>query len=219
MLPMPVRFIYFDMGNVLLHFSHEREAQQIAAVTGADPPAIWKLLFVDGLHWEAERGEISRRGFYERVCDATGAQPAFDLFEIAENDIFWLNEAIVPLVERLRSDGRSLGVFSNTSEAHWDHCTRRFPFLTTSFAVHALSFQIGVMKPDPRAFAAATKLAGVSPAEILFIDDRLENVRAAEAFGWGAILFESAGQLIDDLSRRGLFSASATPVSAAKNVR
>src|SRR5688572_7135818 len=101
---MPVKFIYFDMGNVLLHFSHEREAAQIAALTGAAPQVIWKLLFVDGLHWEAERGELSRRGFYKRVCKATGAKPDFEAFEQAENDIFWLNEAIVPLVERLRSD-------------------------------------------------------------------------------------------------------------------
>lgn len=216
---MPVKFIYFDMGNVLLHFSHQREAEQIAALIGADPQAIWKLLFVDGLHWEAERGELSRHGFYERVCKATGTRPDFEAFEQAENDIFWLNEAIVPLVERLQANGRQLGVLSNTSEAHWDHCTRCFPFLTTAFPVHALSFRIGVMKPDSEVYAAATKLAGVSPGEVLFIDDRLENVSAAQAVGWEAIAFESANQLTDDLSRRGLISPSATPVSAGKTVR
>jgi hypothetical protein len=31
---MPPRFIYFDMGNVLLHFSHERQAEQVAQVAG-----------------------------------------------------------------------------------------------------------------------------------------------------------------------------------------
>jgi putative hydrolase of the HAD superfamily len=197
-------FIYFDMGNVLLHFSHEREAEQIARVAGLAPAAVWKLLFADGLHWQAERGELSRRQFYERFCELTKSRPDFAAFEEAGNDIFWLNEAIVPIVAALREAGRRLGVLSNTSEAHWDHCTRKFPLLTESFPVHALSFRIGAMKPDPRVYAAAADLAGFAGGEILFIDDRPDNFAAARQAGWQAVAFESASQLAKELAACGI---------------
>jgi FMN phosphatase YigB (HAD superfamily) len=216
---MAPTFLYFDMGNVLLNFSHEREAEQIARVAGLQPAAVWKLLFEDGLHWQAERGELSGRPYYDRFCELTGVRPDYAAFEQAGNDIFWLNEAIVPLVEGLRTRGLGLGVLSNTSAAHWEHCTRRFALLGSDFAVHALSFQIGIMKPDPRIYAAATRLAGVRPGEILFIDDRPENVAAARMVGWDAVVFSTAESLNADLSSRGLLSGPQTPVSAAEIVR
>lgn len=216
---MPPTFIYFDMGNVLLHFSHEREAEQIAQVAGLPPAAVWKLLFEEGLHWQAERGELAGRPYYERFCERTGSLPDFAAFERAGNEIFWSNDAIVPLVERLSASGIGLGVLSNTSAAHWEYCTRQFPLLTTAFAVHALSFELGVMKPDPRIYAAATGLASVRAGEILFIDDRPENAVAARLIGWDSVVFTSIDLLAADLSVRGLLSTPETPVSAAEIVR
>jgi putative hydrolase of the HAD superfamily len=70
MLP---QFIYFDMGNVLLRFSHERMAEQMARVTGIDPALAWRILFEDGLEWAYERGELSREQFYGRFCELAGA--------------------------------------------------------------------------------------------------------------------------------------------------
>ena len=48
---MRPQFIYFDMGNVLLHFSHERMAEQMARVAGIEPALAWRILFEDGSRW------------------------------------------------------------------------------------------------------------------------------------------------------------------------
>ena len=53
---MPPQFFYFDMGNVLLGFSHERMAEQMARVAKIDARRDWTILFEDGLHWAYERG-------------------------------------------------------------------------------------------------------------------------------------------------------------------
>ena len=53
-------------------------------------------------------------------------------------------------------------------------------------------------------YAAAAKLAGVAPERIFFADDRLENVAAALAAGWDAVLFESVSQLNAALRDRGV---------------
>jgi FMN phosphatase YigB (HAD superfamily) len=202
MLP---QFFFFDMGNVLLRFSHERAAEQMSRAVGIDPSRAWKILFEDGLHWQSERGEVTSDQFYARFCQAAGV-PLGDraALELAANDIFELNVPIVGLLGHLYFTGRRLGVFSNTTDDHWQYCTGRFGILTSLFRVHALSFKLRAMKPQPAAYAGAAALAGVPPEQIFFTDDRPDNVAGARAAGWDAVLFESVVQLNEELRRRGL---------------
>lgn len=197
-------FIYFDMGNVLLTFSHQKGARQMAEVSGIAPELAWRVVFDDGLHWEYERGEISDKEFHERFCKATGSQPDLAALERAGSDIFEVNLPVLPLLSRLRTNGCQLGVLSNTSAAHWRFVTREFPVVFEMFEVFALSFQIGSMKPDAAIYQRAQLLADVPAAELLFFDDRPENVAAAKLQGWDAAVFSDAATFARDLENRGI---------------
>jgi glucose-1-phosphatase len=206
---MRPQFIYFDMGNVLLRFSHERQAEQMARVAGVEAQRAWDVLFEEGLHWELERGDIGPEAFYARFCEQTGSRlqsAQIDLAELdrAANDIFDLNVPIVPLCGHLAAAGYRLGVLSNTTEPHWRHCTARFGILTSLFQVHALSFRLRSMKPDPRAYEQAAELAGVPAGGIFYTDDREDNVTAACEAGYDAVLYESVAQLNLALHQRGV---------------
>jgi HAD superfamily hydrolase (TIGR01509 family) len=208
MASRPPRFVYFDMGNVLLFFSHERQAEQVGRVAGLAPADVLELLYRGyrdraGLHWAAECGQAPPTELHARFCDATRTQPERRAFELASNEIFWPNTAVAPLVAQLRIAGFRLGVLSNTSEGHWEYCLARYRVMEL-FHVHALSFRLGAMKPDERIYAEAARLAGVQPDEIFFTDDRSDNVAAAQQAGWDAVVFESARQLYGELARRGI---------------
>src|SRR4029453_16634484 len=206
---MPKRpFLYFDMGNVLLHFSHERMAAQMAAVVGCSPARAWGVLFEGDIGIRHEEGKISEDQFYEEFCRSTGVAnlPIIDrtALEHAANDIFWLHTPMVALVGKLRAGGYRLGVLSNTNRSHWRDGARRFLFLTTLFQVYAMSFDIGVMKPAKRIYEEATRFAGVEAEDIFFTDDRLENVEGARQIGWDAIVFTSPAALARELCSRGI---------------
>ncbi len=201
---MQPQFYFFDMGNVLLRFSHERAAEQMAQAAGTTPQRAWQILFEEGLHWQSERGEVTSEQFYARFCEAAGvAMPERAALELAANDIFELNVPIVGVLGHLYFTGHRLGVFSNTTADHWEYCTGRFAILTSLFKVHALSFRLRAMKPEPAAYAGAAALAGVPSERIFFTDDRPDNVAAARAAGWDAVLFESVVQLHEELRQRG----------------
>ena len=198
-------FIYFDLGNVLLRFSHERAAEQMARVAGVTREGVWQAVFAeDGLEWAYERGDLSREQFYARFCEAVGARPDPAALELASSDMFELNVPIVGLLGHLYNTGHRLGVFSNTSQSHWDYCTARFAILTSVFRVYCLSFQTRALKPQPAAYAAAAELAGAPPERIFFTDDRLDNVAAARAAGWDAVVYQSVSQIHAELRARGL---------------
>jgi HAD superfamily hydrolase (TIGR01509 family) len=72
------------------------------------------------------------------------------------------------------------------------------------FEVCALSFRIGAMKPSRDIYEAAAELAGVRPEEVFFIDDRQENVVAAKASGFDAVLYSTPQDLALELASRGV---------------
>ncbi|HEY2412139.1 MAG TPA: HAD family phosphatase [Pirellulaceae bacterium] len=205
---MRPEFIYFDMGNVLIHFSHEKMAEQMAQVVGIEPQLAWRILFEDkrGLEWAYERGELQREQFYARFCEAAGASADSDVLDTAGSDIFAINAPTCGLASQLASAGYRLGICSNTTLSHWGHCVSHYRVLATAFTVYALSFELGAIKPDPVFYRAAAKLTGASPDRIFFADDRPENVAAAKSAGWDAVVYESAAQINEALRVRGVIS-------------
>ncbi|HEY3380004.1 MAG TPA: HAD-IA family hydrolase, partial [Armatimonadota bacterium] len=77
---------------------------------------------------------------------------------------------------------------SNTCAPHWADLTNavRYPGIAALDFQHA-SHLFGVAKPDPAIYQLFEAATGQRSEEILFFDDRAENVAAAQACGWHAV--------------------------------
>ena len=66
-----------------------------------------------------------------------------------------------------------------------------------------LSYQLGLIKPDIALFKLVQTESGVNPEEILFIDDKSENLIAPTNLGWKTILFNTnqAQQGVDKIKK------------------
>ena len=201
----PPRFIYFDLGNVLLFFDHRRAARQMGAVPGIDAVRVYQVVFGTDLEHRFETGELDERQFYEEFCQATDTRPDIDALTLAGNDIFTPNVPLFPIVAALQSAGCRLGILSNTSPAHWNYCADgRYIMIRRAFELAALSYEIKACKPDAKIFAAAAQLAGVPPQDILFFDDVAGHVDGARAAGFDAVQYRDAQGVASELRARGL---------------
>ena len=63
---------------------------------------------------------------------------------------------------------------------------------------------MGLEKPDPKAYQLLLEQLALPANEVVFIDDKEENVEAARKLGVDAIVFESAQQVHAELAERGL---------------
>jgi putative hydrolase of the HAD superfamily len=187
---MRPEFVYFDLGNVLVNFSHRLAAEQIARVAGVDTELVWRVVFAGDLQRLLETGSIDSAEFCRRFSELTKAQCEPSHLIRAASDIFWLNSPIVPIVSQLAGTGIPLGILSNTCAAHWQHVCSRFAPLIERFPTVVLSYEVGWMKPDHRIYQHAVEVAGSPAKRILFVDDRLENVAGALAAGLDAHVFE-----------------------------
>jgi putative hydrolase of the HAD superfamily len=208
---MPPSFLYFDMGNVLLTFSHERMCQQMAAVAGVEPAAVHRALFhaAEGpsLQWRFEAGEFDADAAYDHFCRELGVTPERVALQSAASDMFGELPESAALVRRLAAAGNRLGVLSNTNPLDYEFVRRQFPWINECFELAVVSYEARAMKPDAAIFRHAAVRAGAAPGEVFFTDDRDENVEGAIAAGLDAVLFESAEQIAAELRRRGVGGA------------
>src|SRR5258708_22953605 len=93
----------------------------------------------------------------------------------------------------LRQRGLPTFIFSNTNDLAIRHIRQNFPFFA-NFDGYVLSYEHGAMKPDAKLYEVVEELAGRRGAEILYLDDRSENIATGAARVWQVILQESPEQ-------------------------
>ena len=205
---MRPKFLYFDLGKVLLDFDVAQMCRQMGEVAGVDGESVQDVLFAGGLQRQYETGQFTSRQFYRAFCEKMGllknSPPDYDALTHAGNDIFQLNLSMLPVVAHLRQAGYRLGILSNTCESHWEHCFKRYRILSESFSTWALSYRIEASKPEPAIFRAAAELADCPPEQIFFTDDIAEHVAGAKAAGFDAVQYLRTPQLVAELRERGI---------------
>ena len=72
------------------------------------------------------------------------------------------------------------------------------------FMPRIFSADLGLTKPDPRAYQKAAELLGHPPAEVLVVDDAPVNTATAASLGFATIDFTDAEQLAAELETQGL---------------
>ncbi|REK19012.1 MAG: HAD family phosphatase [Planctomycetota bacterium] len=198
------RFLYFDLGNVLLNFDHQLAARQMAEVAGVSSQRVWDVVFGGDLELRYESGEIDNAGFYQIFCEQTDSQPDIDQLLLAGSAIFEPNTSIFPLVGGLAAAGYRMGILSNTCPGHWSYSTAQYSIVRRGFEVYALSYELGACKPAPQIYQRAAELAGEAPGDIFFVDDVAGHVEGARAAGFDAVQYTNTAALAANLHERGL---------------
>ncbi|MYQ78697.1 MULTISPECIES: HAD family hydrolase [unclassified Streptomyces] len=142
-------------------------------------------------------GSISEREVHEQVAARLGLDaPQVEAFmaDLWAEYLGTPNEELIAYVRGLRGSCR-LGILSNSFVGARERETALYHF--DELVEHiAYSHEIGVEKPDPRAFEAVCTGLEVRPESCLFIDDLAVNVEAARAVGMQAHLFQGNARTI-----------------------
>lgn len=188
-MPKP-SIIVFDLGKVLIDFDYSIAGRRIAAQANLTPAKVQEFLDHSPLLYRLETGLITQHEFFEEVRRYTNFGGSFEEFAGFFADIFWEIPPMIEIHTKLRRQGFPTYIFSNTNELAVLHIKQNFPFFA-NFDGYIYSHEIGAMKPDAKIYEAMERMAGKRGADILYLDDRPENVAAGAARGWQVILQES----------------------------
>lgn len=185
-----MKHLIFDCGQVLVHF----EPAYMVGLYVTDP-ADAKLLeevVFDRLYWDQlDAGTITN----EETLNAVKTRLPERLWEVADTIYYnWIYN--IPEIEGMRElilrakehYGVDTYLLSNISHYFANHASE-IPIL--SLIDHPVySAKCGFVKPSAEIYRYLLDTYGLNPAECLFVDDRADNVAAAEAVGIRGYLFD-----------------------------
>ena len=156
---MSVRAVFFDVGETLV--DEERVWREVAHAVGVRPHVLWAALGKT-----VERGEQHHR-LWEHL-GLERPEGLWDRFGYVAEDVF---PDALDTLRRLRASGMLIGIAGNQS-ATMEAWARSMGFPAD---VVTSSVGLGVAKPDPQFFARLVELAGLPPAEVAYVGDRVDN--------------------------------------------
>lgn len=205
----PDTVVVWDLGNVLIPWDRRKALGRAIE----DPEEVERLaeevftMEVNG-HLDAGLAVEEIRAIVER--DHPGHGWVLDTY--LEHFAHSLGEPIpesVTALEALVARGVRCVGLSNWGAVTFEGVPERYPVLSLLEGI-VISGELGVLKPDPRAFRHCEQRFGFRPRQALFIDDSPANVRAARDLGWDGVVFEPAG-LDHELRRRHLLPPPVGP--------
>jgi putative hydrolase of the HAD superfamily len=166
---------------------------------------------LDAAYWEFrdayDRGALSGEAYWREV--ARCVQRPLSEYQLAEliraDTALWTqpNEPMIAWAAALQRAGVKTGILSNLGDAMEAGIRGRFPWLE-AFAHHTFSHHLGIAKPDAAIYRHAAEGLGVPAGEILFVDDREENIRAAREAGMVAVQYLGHEGFVAEMERLGL---------------
>jgi putative hydrolase of the HAD superfamily len=179
----PVEIVLFDLGGVLLEVGGVTPMRELSGIdTDEELWARWL-----GCRWvqQLEAGRCTPDEFAAGVVAdwEIAVTPAAFLAAFGA----WVNSPFPGALELVAETGHAarIGCLSNTNAFQWDAHFGALP-LIDAFEFRFLSFELGLVKPDPAIFEAVAAVLPAPPEQVLFLDDNAVNVAAAVDYGFAA---------------------------------
>ena len=198
-----VQAVVFDYGNVLCLEQTLEDMKGMALVCGISDERFsefyWKL------RPPYDRGDIDGPAYWTAVGRQQELGLSRDqiatLIKLDCESITRPNQGAVQWAELLRHEGFPLTLLSNMPFELSRHVTKSFQSLS-GFEYLIYSCDYGSMKPEPAIYRKCLELLKAAPQDILYLDDRAENVEAAARLGINAVLFDTVEETASRVENR-----------------
>jgi len=201
-------WVLFDYGGVICTPQPDDDVARLAGAAGVTVPDFSAAYWAYRISYD--RADLDGRTYWQKVAAALGRSfAAAQIAELTRLDAeSWLHlrEGTVALLEDLAAAGNRLALLSN-APAEVAEVVAGLP-VAGLFEHRAFSCYLRAVKPEPECYLAVLALLGAAPGEVVFIDDRPENVAAAAALGIRSVHFTGPGQARSALAGHGVTAAA-----------
>lgn len=193
--------IIFDVGKVLVEFDWQGYLRSYG-FPEEKYEKIADAVFRSKVWDERDRGLYDEEE-YLRQFIAQAPEYADDIREVMRRSPETIRhyDYAQAWVKYLKSQGYHLYILSNYSRYMLDHTMKtEMPFLKYMDGA-VFSCEVNEMKPEPAIYRKLLKTYGLDPEKSVFLDDRPENCKGAEAVGIHAIQFRNFKQAAKELEK------------------
>jgi putative hydrolase of the HAD superfamily len=194
--------VIFDYGNVLCQDQPIAETQAMASILGVPLERFSELYWQFRVDYDAD--VLDPIEYWNAVAQKDSrtltADQVSELIEIDSRSWSYPAAVMPQWAQELRAAGLRTAILSNMPVPVRDYILA-CPWLPEFDAI-TFSCEVGVCKPEPEIYYDCLNKLRAKPFEVLFLDDRDYNVRAAQALGLHAILFTDAASAAQEIDRQ-----------------
>lgn len=194
-----VKGVLFDVGGVLIADNNSFVKQSVRQALGIDNATL--MIVWDTLIPLLGSGKIDEATFWRQATKEYGVRvvaPGENIFGRPFAQTLKPNTKVLHMAHQLNQYDIRRVILSNTIEAHAK--VLHDAGLYDDFDDVLLSHEIGVRKPDAGAFKLALMKTGLEAKDVILVDDREENIKAARVCGIKTIHAIDEDQIVHELA-------------------
>ena len=180
-----VRFVYFDMNGCLVRGATNRAISLLSQESGVPPETI------ETLYWQHNnavcRGDVSIDQLNTVLAERLGMM-------VDWNHYYLQCVEATPGMDELiawAAENYQIGILTNAMPGQVEAMLQAGILPQVEYACIVDSSQVHALKPENRMYEIAAERAGVTPSELLLVDDDRVNLGGAAALGWHTMNFHA----------------------------
>lgn len=210
------RAIVFDLGNVVFDISFDRMYRYWAERNGIGADELKERLVFDETYRRFERGELTPDAYRDYAIGKLGLGMDYAEFDRGWNNIYLNALPGMPNLIQVLESRHRLGALTNTNAIHAERWRERYATILQHFDRILCSFELGARKPEREIYVCMLERLNTGPENILFFDDKPENVEGAKECGIRAFQANSCAQIVLLLEESGIEMRGFQPPEARK---
>ena len=192
----PPKGVIFDLGDVLFTWSPNTST--------SIPAHMMRDILSSAIWMDFECGYIEQKACYRQIAQHFSFSPA----EVAEafsqaRDSLQPNYGMVSFIFDLKRQSQGavkIYAMSNISKEDWAVLSTKIPDWSIFNQVFTSGYA-GMRKPDPEFYRHVLQEIELFPEDVLFIDDKMENVLAAKSLGIDSLVFDNNVNVLHALGK------------------
>lgn len=199
-----IEAVLFDYGMVISAPPIASAWERMKTISGLDEAGLRAGYWAH--RHEYDRGTHTGEEFWRLAAEHSGARvDDGQVAELLAADVdLWgdLNQPMVDWIWRLQKAAVKTGILSNMGDAMEVGLSAKYPWLH-KFDHRVWSYTLKLAKPEAEIYRHAVEGLGVEAGRILFVDDKVENIAAAEAAGLQGIVYGEHELFEREMRERG----------------
>lgn len=189
-----IKVIIFDLGKVVLEHSYEDMFELLSKNFEISADQIKDLFSQIKEEWSTGKIDVNfvAKEFSKLIKKPKSVHKIVESWQKEHDVRTKINNQTLRIVDSLRKSYAVI-LLTNTIDLHYNAVAKTG--LYQHFDKIYPSFKLGLRKPDKRIFQYVLKEMKIKPDEAIFIDDKVENTKAAQSLGIKSITFRSTQDL------------------------
>ena len=182
---IPFDNFIFDIGNVVLEYDDSK-------------PLLRHILSTD-LWKNFELGGDNTSSIYAKLSSVLGveSEQIADIIKHVQENVR-VNTSMVEFIRSLRNAGKTVVALTNMPQPFYSYFQEHHDFWDCFTDIY-VSSEIGLRKPNPKAFQHVIYSSQLLLSQTLVVDDSAENIASARSLGLKAVLFEQTTDILATL--------------------